>query len=810
MSLWQDIRYGARTLRNSPGFTLTAVVTMALGIGATTATFSVCDAMLWKPLPLPHLDQLVIVLQRAPDDPNDWVANTPADAEDIRRENTSFQGMAFWEGGSANIVGAGGEPERIKGYQVSANFFDVLGVAPARGRVFQPGEDQPGRQREVVIGDGLWRRRFGADPEILGKPIRLDNDDYTVVGVMPEKSEFPVTAELWTPLALDPEETHSRTKRRLQAMGRLKPGRTAAQAAAEIDAIAARLARQYPDTNKNRRFVALPVRQFLIGPYTGQYVLMLFGAVLFVLLIACANVANLQFARATGRTREVAVRTALGAGRGRLMAQLLTESVLLCLLGAALGLLVASWGLDLNRAGMPPEVEKHVLGWKDISLNGRALAFTLAAAVLSGILAGLAPAWQGSRTNFNEALKEGGRGGATSRGKHRLRAILVAAEIALAVVLLVGAGLMVRGFQTLAASGERYEPATMLTLELEISENKYREGYQQAAFYRQVLERTSAIPGVRSAVAASSMPYNGQPPWRVFTIEGKPPEPGNLPSGAYQSVSVNYFETMHIPLLAGRLLSAADGANSLRAAVISERMARRWWPGEALPVGRRIQIGVTEEAGRWLTIVGVVGNAPQSVFNREPICMVYVPYEQAPRTGMDIGVRASGAPLRLVSAVTAAIRSVDAEQPITLVSTLEALRRSEALGIDYVAVWMGVFGLLALALSSVGVYGVMAYLVSEQTHEIGIRMALGAPRENVLGMVFRRGMLTAAAGLAAGLAAAYALARLMASLVWGVTATDPATFLAIAAALIAAAALAIYIPARRAMHIDPIVALRYE
>jgi putative ABC transport system permease protein len=818
MSLWQDLRYGARTLRKAPGFTLTAVVTMALGIGATTANFSICDAMLWKPLPLPHLDQLVMVMQRLPDDPHDWVPNTPADAEDIRRESTSFQDMAFWEGGSANIVGAAGEPERVKGYQVSANFFDVLGVNAARGRVFQPGDDQPGRQHEVVIGNGLWRRRFGADPEILGKPIRLDNDDYTVVGVLPEKSEFPITAELWTPLALDSEEMHSRTRRQLDAMGRLKPGRTAAQAAAEIDAIAARLARQYPDTNKNRRFVALPARQFLIGPYTGQYVLMLFGAVLFVLLIACANVANLQFARATGRTREVALRTALGAGRGRLVAQLLTESVLLCLLGAALGLLVASWGLDLNRAGMPPEVEKHVLGFKDISLNGRALAFTLAAAVLSGILAGLAPAWQGSRTNVNEALKEGGRGGGApsepGRGKHRLRAILVAAEIALAVVLLVGAGLMVRGFQTLAASGARYEPATMLTLELEISDNKYRESYQQAAFYRQVLERTSAIPGVRSAVAASSMPYNGQPPWRVFTIEGKPPEPGNLPSGAYQSVSVNYFETMHIPLLAGRLLSASDGAQTFRAAVISERMARRWWPGEALPVGRRIQIGVPEEAGRWLTIVGVVGNAPQSVFNREPVCMVYVPYVQAPRTGMDIGVRAwpegHPDPTRLAPAVTAAIRSVDPEQPITLVATLEALRRDEALGIDYVAVWMGVFGLLALALSSIGVYGVMAYLVSEQTRDIGIRMALGAPRENVLGMIFRRGMMTAAAGLAAGLAAAYALARLMASLVWGVTSTDPATFLGIAVALGAAAALAIYIPARRAMLIDPIVALRYE
>jgi putative ABC transport system permease protein len=310
------------------------------------------------------------------------------------------------------------------------------------------------------------------------------------------------------------------------------------------------------------------------------------------------------------------------------------------------------------------------------------------------------------------------------------------------------------------------------------------------------------------------MPYNGQPPWRVFTIEGKQPEPGDLPNGGYQSVSVNYFETMHIPLLAGRLLNAADGPRSPRAAVISERMARRWWPGEALPIGRRIQIGIPEEAGRWLTIVGVVGNAPQSVFNREPIPMVYVPYVQAPRTGMDIGVRAGPEghpdPMRLAPAVTAAIRSVDPEQPITLVSTLETLRRREALGIDYVAVWMGVFGLLALALASIGVYGVMAYLVSEQTHEIGIRMALGAPRENVLGMVFRRGMLTAATGLAAGLAAAYALARLMASLVWGVTATDPATFLGIAVALLAAAVLAIYIPARRAMLIDPIVALRYE
>jgi putative ABC transport system permease protein len=814
MSLWQDLRYGARMLRQAPGFTVTAVVTMALGIGATTATFSICDAILWKPLPLPRLDQLAMVEQRVPDDPYDWVSNTPADAEDIRRESTSFQGMAFWEGGSANIVGAGGEPERIRGYAVSANFFDVLGVEAARGRAFQPGEDQPGRQHQAVLSDGLWRRRFGADLEILGKPIRLDNENYTVVGIMPERSEFPVRAELWTPLALDPEEIHSRTKRRLEAIGRLKPGLTVAQAAAEIDAIGARLARQYPDTNKNRRFATLPVRQFLIGPHTQQYALMLFGAVLFVLLIACANVANLHFARATGRTREVAVRTALGAGRGRLVAQFLTESVLLSLVGAALGLLVASWGLDLNRAGMPPEVGKHFLGWEVISLDGRALAFTLAAAVLSGILAGLAPAWQGSRTNVNEALKEGGAGGATGRGKHRLRAILVAAEIALAVVLLVGAGLMVRGFQTLAASGARYEPATMLTLELEISENKYRESYQQAAFYRQVLERTSAIPGVRSAVAAGSMPYNGQPPWRVFTIEGERPEPGDLPSGGYQAVSVNYFETMHIPLLAGRLPSAADGAHTLRAAVISERMARRWWPGGAFPVGRRIQIGVPEEAGRWLTIVGVVGNAPQSVFDREPLPMVYFPYVQSPRTGMDIGIRAGPEghpdPARLVSAVTAAIRSVDPEQPITLVSTLEELRRREALGIDYLAVWMGVFGLLALALSSIGVYGVMAHLVSEQTHEIGIRMALGAPRENVLGTIFRHGLLTTAAGLAAGLAAAYALAKLMASLFWGVTATDPATFIGIVLALAAAAALAIYIPARRAMHIDPIVALRYE
>jgi putative ABC transport system permease protein len=806
--LWQDIRYGERMLRKSPGFAITAVLTLGLGIGATTAVFSVCDALLWKPIALPHLESLVMVLQRDPGDANDWNSGTAADLEDIRRESAALENLAIWQDGMANISGAG-EPERVIQALVSANFFTTLGVQPVLGRGFQEGEDQPGREREVVLSDRLWRRRFAADPSIVGRNIRLDDQNFLVTGVMAASFDFPMATELWTPVGLTPEQRADRRSNQLVAAARLRTGRTVEQAGSELDRLSARLERAYPDTDKGRRYMAWPSHRFLVDAYTQQYLIMLLGSVIFVLLIACVNVANLQFARATGRMREVAVRTALGASRWRVIAQLVTESVLLSVAGAAFGLVIGTWGMGMIRGGMPPEIERYILGWKDIQLDGRTLLFTLAAAVLSGILAGLAPAWQCSRPNLTDALKEGGRGGSTGGAHHRLRNILVASEVALAVVLLVGAGLMVRGFRKLVENGERLEPATLLTMRLAITDNKYHEPHQRMAFYGGVLERMRALPGVRAATAVTALPYADHSNGRDFTIEGRPAEADQIPHGMYQVTAPGYFDLVHIPLVGGRLLRESDGADAPKVALISQRMAERWWKSES-PIGKHIRLGGADSKSPWLTIVGVVGDIMHNPYDREPRRTIYVPLPQAPQLWMDIGVRTAGDPLALGPAVRAAIRAVDREQPVTELQTMERAIHNRAIGLNYMAVLMGVFGLLALALSAIGVYGVMAYMVSEQTREIGIRMALGAERENVLAMIFRRGMLTVGAGLVVGLPAAWGFARLMASLVFGVAANDAATFVAIPLALVSAASLAIYIPARRATKIDPIVALRYE
>lgn len=458
------------------------------------------------------------------------------------------------------------------------------------------------------------------------------------------------------------------------------------------------------------------------------------------------------------------------------------------------------------RGGMPAEVEKYIVGWKNMGLDARALLFTFTMAVLTGLLAGLAPAIQSARSRVNEALKEGSRGSA-GRGRHRVRAILVAAQITLAVVLLVGASLMVRGFQALITASERFEPATLLTFRLAVTENKYKTPQQRAAFYRDVIDRAAAIPGAKSVAAATAMPHTNNSMGQGFEIEGKQHEPGNQPTGMYQAVNAPFFDTTHTGLRSGRLLLPSDGADSPRVAVISARMAQRWWPGDPLPIGRRLRVRGQES---WMTIVGVVDSIPHHVFERSPRSVVYVPYEQSPRTWMGLAIRTSGDPANLSSAVRAAVRAVDPEQPVTDIATMQTLVYRQSTGLTYVAVLMGVFGMIALLLSAVGVYGVMAYLVSEQTREIGIRMALGAAQASVLKMIFRRGMLTTCGGLAVGIALAYAMARVLSSLIFGVTAGDPASFVGIPLALIAAAALAIYIPARRAMRIDPLVALRHE
>jgi len=795
-------------LRKSPGFAITSAITLALGIGATTAVYSVSDALLWKPVPLPHLETMVMVGQRL-DDPNDFNDATPADIEDLRRQSTMIEKEATWDEELANLVGGGGQPERVAEALVSANFFDTLEVKPARGRAFEAGEDQPGHDREIIFSDALWRNRFAGDPDIVGKNIRLDDQNFVVVGVMPPKFEFPLATDVWKPAALTPEQRNSRVSQLVAVVARLTPGHTLTQAASELEGIASHLRSAYPATNKNRHFAVWDAHRFLVDRETNDYLIMLLASVCFVLLIACVNVANLQFARATGRLREVAVRTALGAGRGRIVTQLITESMLLSLAGAALGLLVANVGLNLIRAGMPAEIEKYIIGWKEIHLDGRALGFMLVAAVASGILAGLAPAWQNSRPNLTDTLKEGGRGSSGSRGRHRLRNILVGAEVTLAVVLLVGAGLMMRGFHNLMVNGEQLGPDSLLTMRLALTDTKYHEPFQRAAYYRTVLERIAAIPGVRSTAVGSAMPYSGHSSGRLFAIEGRAVEPENVPQAMYQATSPSYFETLRVPLRAGRFLTGGDGPDAPPVVVISEQLAARWWSKES-PLGRRIKLGAVDSKQPWMTIVGVVGNVVHDPYDREPRREMFVPYQQAPALGLDVGVRTAGDALLGAPAVMAAIRSVDPEEPISEVRTLRMALHDRAIGLNYVEVLMGIFAALALVLAAVGIYGVMAYMVSEQTHDIGLRMALGAHSGNVLGMIFRRGILTAASGLAIGLPAAYWLARQLEHLIFGVKANDAATFVGIPLALLAVTAVAIYIPARRAMKIDPIMALRYE
>ncbi|MEO8593097.1 MAG: ABC transporter permease [Candidatus Solibacter sp.] len=809
MSLWQDIRYGERTLRKSPGFAATAILTLALGIGATTAIFSVVDALLWKPIALPNLDSLAVVVQRVPGEPRQWNTIAAGDVEDIRRESASLENLTSWQSGMANIVGTSGEPQRALQTLVAANFFTTLGVQPVLGRGFQEGEDQPGREREVVLSDRLWRRRFAADPTIVGQTIRLDDQNFLVTGVMPASFDFPMATELWTPYALKPAERASRRGNTLFVAARLRPGRTLEQSGAELERVATRLEQSFPETNKGRRYKTMAIRSFLVESETEQYVKMLLYSVVFVLMIACVNVANLQFARATGRLREVAVRTALGASRGRVIAQLVTESVLLSIAGALLGLLIAWWGIGMMKAGMPAEIERYILGWKDIQLDLRTLAFTLLAALLSGVLAGLAPAWQCSRPNLTDSLKEGGRGGTAGHARHRLRNILVAAEVALAVVLLAGAGLMVRGFRTMVETGERLDPASILTMRISLTDSKYPEAFQRHAFYRDLLGRIRTIPGVRTAAAVTTLPYSNSSQGRIFTIEGRTVEPDQLPQGMYQVATPSYFELARIPLVAGRFLTESDGADAPKVAVISRRMAERWWKNES-PLGKHIRFGGSDSKSPWLTIVGVAGDTTHNPYDREPRRVVYVPLTQASQLWMDVGIRTAGDPLAIAQAVSAAVRAVDREQPVTDMQTMARAIHNRAIGLNYMAVLMGIFGVLALCLSAIGVYGVMSYMVSEETHEIGIRMALGAERPSVLAMIFRRGFVTIAAGLVVGMPLAWGFARLLASLIYGVNANDPVTFIGIPVALIAAAAVAIYVPARRATQIDPIVALRYE
>ena len=811
-SLWQDIRYGWRMLAKSPGFALVVAVTLGLGIGANTAIFSVADAFLLKPYPFPALDRMVLLDAPVPALAAFQNDVSVGDYEDWRQRSHSFEQLAAHQNSVMNLTGAS-EPERVFAILTTANFFDALGLKPFLGRGFLPHEDEPGRNMEVILSYGLWERAFGSSPDVLGRQIALDGRSYTVVGVMGKGLSYPPEAELWTPLALTAEAKSDRSHQPLGVFGLLAGGTTLSQARAEMDAIGRQLSEMYPQTNKDLRVRLLPMAQYAAGNLTRQYTLMLLGAVGFVLVIACANIAGLLFARGAMRQRELAVRAVLGASRWRVVRQMITETLLLALLGGALGVVLAQWSVSLILSNMPPETARFIAGWKEIKLDQRALLCALAVAVLSGIVSSVAPALMSSKADLNGDLKESARSTTGSRSRHRIGKILVVCQVALALVLLMGAGLIVRGTRALLGANQNSDPATLLTMGVFLPKSKYKDASAARTFDERAVAELQTIPGAQGAALVSKLPYanGGYIFLRPLSIEGRSAaSTAEAPQAEFQSVSQQYLQMMRIALLQGREFTAQDGANTPPVALVSSVVAQRYWPRES-PLGKHIRPGASAgPTGEWLTIVGVVGDVKSSWITRGADPEIYRLDRQFPDSAPSLVLRTPGDPLRFVAAARAALARIDPDQPISDIQTLEKLISNSVVGIQYVAVMLTVMGVMALVLASVGLYGVVSFMVAQRAHEVGVRLALGAQRQQVLRMFLWQGALLAAVGLAIGLPAGILLARLLASLFYGVSASDAAPLSAVAALLTVVTLLASYIPARRATSVDPLVALRYE
>ncbi|MGB7589822.1 MAG: ABC transporter permease [Terriglobia bacterium] len=806
--LFQDLRYGLRMLAKDPGFTAVAVIALALGIGANTSIFSGVNAMLLHPFAFKHLDRIVTVWESVPKQNENHIKAAPANFRDWREQSKGFDMLAAGHGWDVNLTGAG-VAERVEGYQVTAGLFPLLGMPPQFGRAITAGDFEAGHTSVVVLSYGFWQRHLGADLGIVGKSLHLNGQEFTVVGIMPADFDYPVGAEAWAPLDLGAAENADRAGHYLEVIGRLKSGTTVAQAQADLETIAAHLAQQYPQTNAGHgvRVVSL-VEDLTYG--SRQFLWVLMGAAASVLLLACANVANLQLARATVRQKELAVRLALGASRWQITRQLLVESVLLALLGGLLGVLLASWGGELMQRTIPPFIVQHIPGIKHMKIDSGVLAFTLVVTLLTGILAGLAPALHVSNPDPNEALKEGVRGGSASPGRQGLRALLVVTEVALALVLLVGAGLMVKGFHSLLNAYPGFDRSNVLTFRIALAESKARDEARVRDFYAQVIEKLQALPGVDSAAAVTSLPSGWSWNRTEYTAEGQPPAaPGEMRVAVWQSITPGFFRALRIPLLKGRLLTAQDGPDAPLAIVISQSMARRIWPSQD-PVGKRIKFGRAESSEPWKTIVGVVGDIEQSPFDRVPKPTAYFPFAQMPLASSALAVRTSGDPIALAAATRAQVRSVDADQPPYDMRTLEQLNSDNVSGVESSARMMFVFGVVALVLAASGIFALMTYSVTQRTHEIGVRVALGAQRSDVLRLVVGYAIKLAIIGLAIGVPFALALTAALSSVLFGVVRIDTPVFALFTLLLALVAALAAYIPARRATQVDPMVALRYE
>ncbi len=806
-ALIQDLRLGLRALRRSPGFTLVACAMLALGIGANAAMFSGVNALLLRPVHFAGLERLVMLWERSPRLGIERGGVSPADFEDWRSQCRSYEGLAALQGWDANLTG-GDEPERVSGCRVSPELFGLLRVRPALGRGLRPDEARSGRDQVAVLSHGLWRRRFGADPRVIGRTLVLDGYPHLVVGVMPADFEFPMAAQFWTPLAFVPEQLGPRDLRILTVVGRLRAGATLAAARAELSTLARRLEREYPETHTGWTAHVTTLTQGVVDEFSPRFMWVATGAVGFVLLLVCANLAGLLLARAVSRRKEIAIRTALGASRARLVRQLLTESLLLAVGGASLGMLVAAWGVDFMKASIPAEVTRLLPGWRHFGLDGAVLAFTALAAVASALLFGLAPALHASQPDLQEALKEGGR---TSRapGTARSRGALVVIQVALTLVLLVGSGLLVSGYQRLARQSQGFDPRHVLTLRLTLPDTRYATGADLRLYARRALERAAALPGVESAALGNRLPLSGGGGTERVTVEGRPAaRRGEQPRVDRPVVDPGYFETFRIPILQGRAFDGRDREDAPPVAVVSETMARRSWPGQS-PLGRRLRLGPAGEEGPWVTVVGVAADVKRSWIDREFRPTVYLPLAQAPRRSLRLAVRTSGDPLALLPALREQLLAVDRDLPPYAAATMEQELRDQASGVRLTAVLLGFFGFLAVLLAAVGLYGVVAHATSQRTHEFGVRMALGARPGDVRRMVLAHAGRLALAGLAIGLPAALVLAHLLARLLFGVVVVDWTAFAA-APLLMAVMLAASDLPARQATRVDPMLSLRAE
>jgi putative ABC transport system permease protein len=816
-TIWQDVRFGFRMLMKHRLASLVCVVALALGIGANAAMFSLAEAFLLHPVPFENAQRIVALLDRHTQEsaggfgPVDYVPIAPATYFDWKKQAHSFEQITAYAWNEVNLTGDR-EPQKVQTFQVAANFFETIGVSPAMGRAFLPEEEEKGKDQALILGHALWQQRFASDPKILGKNVKVDGKSFTIVGVMAKGFDYPMPAEAWMPLSFDVKERLRRDNRWLWVLGRLAPGVSFAQGAAEMQAIAQRQVETYPDTNKGFRLAPLELREFVTSSLTRQYMLLLMGAVAFVLLIACANVANVQFARVTGRVGEFAIRTALGGSRWRVVRQLLIESILLSMAGAVLGLFLAQWDIDMILAHMPPDVAKFVAGWKTIGLDSNAFLFALTVSVVSGILSGIAPSLLTSRTNVTDTLKEGGRGSTMGRGRHRLRAALVVGEVSLALVLLVGAGLLVRSFQGLLSVNENYTPETLLTMNLTLPETQYGKAPERLNFHEQVQQRLAAIPGVETSALVTYVPYadGGGIATQDFSIEGRPLTRRDEERDAIvETTSPSYFGELNIGLREGRVLTDADGAETARVAVVSASLARRYFGGEN-PLGKHIKIGKDGSDYPWMTVVGVVNDLHYSWVNKEDVPTIYRSFRQSPPVFTTLVLRTAGDPMKFVAAARSQIAAVDPNLPMYNIKAMDKVITESIVGIAYVATMMAVLGVIALALASVGIFGVMSYSVSERTHEIGIRMSQGAQTRDILVLVLRSGMLMTLLGLAIGVPIALVLARTLSALLFNVQAADPIAFIGLPLLLAAVAALACYLPARRAAALDPLGALRHE